>query len=153
MIGWQRQLTEAQQKYSAYTQMGYEWLRKSVPEIERMARAAQELASGLSGGSSKPPAQVLPNTPGQMGTPTRAYAEGGPVSRTGPALVHENEFVVPQHGALVMRTSQNQTDSSNVTLEQILALLKEGGGKILIDKDQLQADGFIHIENFNHSYP
>jgi hypothetical protein len=61
------------------------------------------------------------------------------------------EYVVPTGGALVLRGQQNNSELL-LALANIQTLLEAGGGKILIDRDQLQRDGFIHIEDFEHSY-
>jgi tape measure domain-containing protein len=38
-----------------------------------------------------------------QGEKLRAFANGGPVDATGPAILHQEEFVVPKDGALVLR--------------------------------------------------
>ncbi len=43
------------------------------------------------------------------------YASGGPVTQTGPALVHQGEYVVPAGGALVAQSSGGHTFIFNIS--------------------------------------
>lgn len=62
--------------------------------------------------------------PGFAG-PIPEFAEGGPVPRTGLALVHSGEFVVPRGGALVGTGSMR----SDQLLEEIRAEIRAGNGQ------------------------
>lgn len=64
------------------------------------------------------------------------YKKGGPVKDTGPAIVHEGEWVVPKSGALVAVDSDNKKRDINITYNIYGALGIENLKKMLDDHDR-----------------
>jgi len=154
MLSWQRQVTEAQQKYNAFSQQGLAWIKQYAPEYEKAAAAARKLADTQSSVAQQPqsswPAGVPKNAPSSKVT---MFAKGGPVSEPTFAVLAEHnqeEYVVPSGGALVKKSPGAGQDTQ--LLQTIVSLLSAGGGKILIDKDSLKENGFLHIDEVNSAY-
>lgn len=54
------------------------------------------------------------------------YADGGPTGPGGPSVLHPNEYVVPQNGALVMRGGASSDPAVLTVLQRILEHLQAG---------------------------
>lgn len=163
ILGWQRETATASQTFQMYQQLGYEAAVKAVPEIEKMATAAGTLADNMEraymamdGGAALP--SGIPGANGTEAAPNSSaamFAGGGYTGDGAPGevagIVHRGEYVVPQNGALVISGQSQSDDRLANLLESILGQL-QGGGKLVLDVDELKKSGFIHIEDLEQVY-
>jgi hypothetical protein len=168
LIADQRLMTEAQQKYNAALERGYPWMEKYDCAFKSMANYSQRLLDNekerLALYSTNPMCNALPGIPkGNDSTSdipdlldgVAPKAMGGPTTRPTYALLSEfgqQEYVVPEHGALVLKGGSTDNGQVTMLLGAILSAIQSGGGKIMVDADALRESGFVHVQDFSKAY-
>lgn len=162
LIEWQREMTEAQEKYAAFTQMGYEWTVKTVPELEAMAKASEKLADNMAAAFQiKPESGGGPSSAamdkGQGVVPQQMpMGRGGATFSPTSALLSEygqEEHVVPSGGSLILRepgliTEVRQTNTLLAALIQAVMESRSTGQPV----DMGVVEGLLSTA-FNLTYP
>jgi hypothetical protein len=147
MLGWQRELQKAQQLYNATQQLGLATTKEWNRELAKMAEHLGSISRNM---PDRPSSSSRPN---QFGA--HMMAEGGSTRRPTFAMLSEHgqeEYVVPSHGALVLKEGGSQTEEKMLNLLSVIANALQSGAKIVVDTEALKADGFLHVEDFDQGY-
>jgi hypothetical protein len=156
ILGWQREIQKAQQLYNATAQLGLETTKEWTKELAQVAEHLKTITADADISDE----DIEDYVPGSSGSGSRTRSprkkgSGGYTERPTYAMLSERsqpEYVVPQHGALVLRESMQPTNDRSVALLETIAKALDSGGKIVIDAEALRDSGFVHVADFKSAY-